>query len=766
MDWRGGGRPAWHLWLAGAALLLALLILTALALGEVWEQVSLKPTPTATPGPVALPPEGWFAPGEILVRYRAGVAETALVAAAQDAGLVYLASLPEAGLLRLGVAPGKEAEAIQRLLANPLVEYVGPNYLAFATADPNDPFWPRQWNLVRVGMPEVWGEVLANPGLVIAVLDSGIALQHPDLAPALVPGYDFVGDDAEPADDFGHGTHVAGIAAAVTNNGVGVAGVAGGARLMPLKVLNASGAGTYFAIVQALYYARDHGARIVNMSLGGRADDPNLRAAVQAVRTAGILVVASAGNDSGPLLYPAAYPEVLAVAATDASDQRAGYSNYGVGVDLAAPGGTAPQGVYSTLPASGYGWKYGTSMAAPHVSGAAALIWSVAPNLSVGQVEQVLLETCAKVGGIPYPAGRNDYLGYGRLDVPAAVRRARELAGLPTPTPTRPPLPTATFTPTPRPLPSATPTRSPTPIAPSTATPSPTPVPPSACAGLVGTGRWAIFWSHASTLDRSPLSPGTVVEAFDPQGVRCGCAVASAPGEYGPLLVYGDDPATPQDEGAAPGDLLRFRVQGLPARARGPDAPRWEPGATWRQVDLEAQSRRTVDLALDRGWNLIALPVQPDDPRPEAVLGGLLGRVRLVLTYGCGEGARTYYPDLPPALNTLRSLDAWHGYWVQASEPVTLRVSGRPVPADSPLSLCAGWNLVPYLGEGPSEPEAALANLGARWDVVLGYEGQGLSYYRFLPPQVNTLRALQPLHGYWLHLREPATLVYPPVPGW
>ncbi|MGC8837031.1 MAG: hypothetical protein ACP5UM_01330, partial [Anaerolineae bacterium] len=254
-------------------------------------------------------------------------------------------------------------------------------------------------------------------------------------------------------------------------------------------------------------------------------------------------------------------------------------------------------------------------------------------------------------------------------------------------------------------------------------------------------------------------------EAFDPQGVRCGCAVASAPGGYGPLLVYGDDPATPADEGAAVGDHLRFRVQGLPAQPKGPDLPRWEPAAAWRQVDLEAHSRVSVALSLGRGWNLVAFPVQPDDPRPEAVLGAVLGRVRLVLTYDCEGGARTFYPDLPPALNTLRALDAGHGYWVQMTEPVDVPVVGSPVPSDAALPLCAGWNLVPYLGEGPLEPEAALSNLGARWDVVLGYEGAGLSYYRNLPPQVNTLQALRPLHGYWLHVREPGVLVYPPAPG-
>ncbi|MBC7223649.1 MAG: S8 family serine peptidase, partial [Anaerolineae bacterium] len=417
------------------------------------------------------------------------------------------------------------------------------------------------------------------------------------------------------------------------------------------------------------------------------------------------------------------------------------------------------------LPATGYGWKYGTSMAAPHVSGAAALIWSVAPNLSVGQVEQVLLETCAKVGGIPYPNGRNEYLGYGRLDVPAAVRRARELAGIPSPTPTRPPLPTATFTPTPRP--SATPTRTPTatPVPALTATPTPTPVPPSPCAGIVETDQRAIFWGGDSTLDGQPLPVGAVVEAFDPQGVRCGCAVVGAPGAYGPLLVFGDDPTTPEDEGAVAGDTLRFRVQGLPAEPQGPDMPRWEPAAPWREVNLAAQSRRTLQWALRQGWNLVALPVQPDDPRPEAVLGAALEQVRLVLTYDCEGGARTFYPDLPAGLNTLQALDAWHGYWIQVSGPVTVAVAGRPVPPEAPLFLCRGWNLVPYLGDAPLEVESALANLGAAWDVVLGYEGQGLSYYRHLPPQVNTLQVLRPLHGYWLHVREAAILVYPPPPS-
>jgi len=741
--------------LAVSMVLLGLLLLLVLVprLGE--GPPSATPTGPTTPAGAGEQPA--FVPGEILVRYREGVSEPVAVAAAEGAGLSRIASLPEAGLLRLAVPPGQEAHLIQELQANPLVAYVGPNYLAHATGDPNDPSWPRQWNMVRIGMPDVWGQVLANPALVIAVLDSGVALQHPDLAPALVAGYDFVHNDGEAADDFGHGTHVAGIAAAVTNNGIGVAGVAGGARIMPCKVLNDSGTGSYYDIIQAIYYARDRGARVINLSLGGAADDPNLRAAVQAARMAGVLVVASAGNDDGPLLYPAAYPETLAVAATDASDRRASYSNHGFGVDLAAPGGTPWQGVYSTLPATGYGRKYGTSMAAPHVSGAAALVWSVDPSLSVAQVEQILVETCAKVGGLPYPGGRNDYLGYGRLDVPAAMRRAGHLPGTFTPTP---PPPSPTYTP----VPLATPTFTPVPGPSPTPTLSPTPLPTSPCDGVVQTSQKVSFWGASSRLDGRPLAPGTLVEAFDPQGVRCGCVEVGSPGAYGPLLVYGDDVNTLADEGTVWGDYVRFRIDGLPARTLGPDLPRWEEPSAWREVDLEAASLTTVQYALPAGWSLISFPLLLDDARPEVVLADQGAQVRMLLTYDCVEGALTYYPDLPPQLNTLRTLDPWHGYWVQATEALALTVSGRPVPPESPLHLCRGWNLVAYLPGKPVETRSGLSSLGERWDAALGYDGKALSYYVILPPLLNTLRELRPLRGYWVHLDVPGTLIYPPTP--
>lgn len=757
---RGRNKDRLLFWAFGALLVALVAILILLILAPWAAEGPLLTTRTAPEGPTAVGEPPAFVPGEVLVRYREQVSEAAMLAAAGGEGFALIASLPEAGLLRLAVPLGQESQAIQKLQANPMVAYVGPNYLAHATADPNDPSWPKQWNLVRIGMSSVWGEVLANPGLVIAVLDSGVALQHPDLAPSLVPGYDFVNGDAEPADDFGHGTHVAGIAAAVTNNGIGVAGVAGGARILPCKVLDGNGTGTYYDIIQGIYYARDHGARVINLSLGGQADDPNLRAAVRAARTAGILVVASTGNNGGALLYPAAYLETLAVAATDSSDRRASYSNYGTGVDLAAPGGTASEGVYSTLPAAGYGSKYGTSMAAPHVSGVAALIWSAKPDLLVTQVEQILVETCAKVGGMAYPGGRNDYLGYGRLDAWAAILRVRQMTGTATPTPRPSPSPTGTSTP----WPTWTRTSTPVPAPTATSTASPTPRPTSPCDGVVQTARWVAFWGTSSMLDGKPLPVGSWVEAFDPQGIRCGCVEVGSLGAYGPLRAYGDDVNTSQDEGAARGDVLRFRVNGLPARPLGPDAAEWWDSSSWREVDLEAESRVTVGLSLPEGWSLVSFPVVPNDARPEAILAGQSGRVRLLLGYDCAHGALTYYPDLPPQLNTLRSLVPWHGYWVQATEPVTLVIAGRPVPPESPLQLCRGWNLVAYLPEKPLETRAALSSLRERWGVALGYEGKALSYYVSLPPLLNTLREMKPLHGYWVHLDGPGSLVYPPTP--
>jgi subtilisin family serine protease len=214
-------------------------------------------------------------------------------------------------------------------------------------------------------------------------------------------------------DDHGHGTHVAGIAAAAGDNGLGIAGIAWGCRLMIVKVLDANGNGLESDVASALVYAVDNGARIANLSLGGDIDSPLMRDAVDYASEHGVLVVAAAGNNSGAVLYPAAYEPVLAVAASDANDERAPYSSHGPEVDLTAPG----SGIYSTCVGDQYCGKSGTSMATPHVSGLAALIWSRYSDYTAAQVRQALIDSARDMG----TPGWDEYTGWGRIDAWRAI---------------------------------------------------------------------------------------------------------------------------------------------------------------------------------------------------------------------------------------------------------------------------------------------------------------------------------------------------------
>ena len=233
------------------------------------------------------------------------------------------------------------------------------------------------------------------------------------ISSGLPDGYIPAGN-ANVTDDFGHGTHVAGIAAAATNNGIGIAGVSWGARVMPVKVLDQYGNGWYSDIADGIVYAADNGAKIINLSLGGAAASQTLCQAAAYAQQKGALLVAATGNAGAAVLYPAACDGVLAVAATDRSDQRASFSNYGPEVDLAAPG----VDIYSTWPwLDGYFTKSGTSMAAPHVSGVAALVWSRWPEWDNIEVSRRIMETAVDVD----VSGWDPYTGWGRLDAAAAL---------------------------------------------------------------------------------------------------------------------------------------------------------------------------------------------------------------------------------------------------------------------------------------------------------------------------------------------------------
>jgi serine protease len=231
-------------------------------------------------------------------------------------------------------------------------------------------------------------------------------------------GWDFVNHDHEPQDDHGHGTHVAGIAAAASDNGAGIAGISWGARIMPLKVLDSGGNGTDSDLAAALVFAADHGARVINLSLGGGAASV-MESAVNYAHSRGAIVIAAAGNSSGQgVLYPAAYAKAMAVAATDAGNHRASFSSYGPEVDIAAPG----IGIYSThwTPGSGgtYAYLSGTSMATPHVAGAAALLASL-PQFDTPDRLRLALESTALDLG---PICRDVYYGAGVVQAYAALQ--------------------------------------------------------------------------------------------------------------------------------------------------------------------------------------------------------------------------------------------------------------------------------------------------------------------------------------------------------
>ena len=295
------------------------------------------------------------------------------------------------GQRSLVVARAGEAGKVGAALrADPRVLLVTPDAVVKESAwpadgDPSDTFFADQEDLEQIRVPEVWPTTIGDPGLVIAVLDSGVDLDHPDLAGVtVVAPRNEIWNNTDIADDNGHGTHVAGTILARTDNGTGIAGIAPGASLMPIKVLDETGSGFFSDVLDGMDWARTHGADVVNLSLGGILE-PAQVALIQptftAARAAGLLVVAASGNSGSAIMeYPAGLNGVVSVAAVDQSDLQAEFSTFNRGVDISAPG----VDILSTT-AGDYEEESGTSMASPHVAGVAALIWSARPSLSVGR---------------------------------------------------------------------------------------------------------------------------------------------------------------------------------------------------------------------------------------------------------------------------------------------------------------------------------------------------------------------------------------------
>lgn len=305
--------------------------------------------------------------------------------------------------------------------------YVEPHYMYIKNDEaldideiyiPNDElFKDYQWNLPEIETLQGWNITKGDENIIVAVVDTGIDLDHPDLHDKIVQGYNAINSDNEPHDDVGHGSHVAGIIAANVDNQQGVAGMSWYNKIMPIKVLDESGAGSAYHVAQGIIWATDHGASVINLSLGNYVDSQFLHDAVRYAYDRGVVLIAASGNDNTSKPgYPAAYPEVFAVAATDYKNERAIFSNYGDYIDVAAPG----EHIASTYMNGQYAALSGTSMATPHVSALAAMIRSIRPSLSNIEVMNIMRTSVLDLG----EAGKDIYYGYGLIDVKKALESA------------------------------------------------------------------------------------------------------------------------------------------------------------------------------------------------------------------------------------------------------------------------------------------------------------------------------------------------------
>ncbi len=388
-----------------------------------------------------------YSPHQVLVKFRSELTTQSAdhILKAYQAKSYHL--IPKINVYVVSLEEGISVEdTLSALRNNPDVAYAGPDYKLHLCATPNDQLFRYQYALSNAGgqllipgspsgKPQAdikatgaWDYVKGDPNVLIAVLDTGIDYTHPDLASKVIDhGRDFVNDDDDAYDDAWHGTHVAGIIAAATNNSEGIAGVAWNCRLLAGKVISASDEGEYSDLIEALIWAADYTngnakVGVINMSIGGPEPDDFLEEALRYAYNKGIVLVAAAGNEgSQEIYYPAAYDSYcLAVGATDYNDKVADFSNYGPEMDVSAPG----VGIISTIPLAQtdpgylpYAFANGTSMAAPHVAGLAALIKSAKPWLGAGDIMKLIKYSPDDVEA----TGRDDYTGYGRINAKRAL---------------------------------------------------------------------------------------------------------------------------------------------------------------------------------------------------------------------------------------------------------------------------------------------------------------------------------------------------------
>lgn len=361
-------------------------------------------------------PEEAYRKDEVIVKFKPGFKKAAafakknkLTLLKSDAKLGYfLARTPKnTNLTKLFASLGKD----------PDVQYVQPNFVYRPFKTFNDAQYSRQWALKKINAEKGWDITTGKRDIIVAVLDTGVDNKHPELQGRLVAGTNTVNPLRSTRDDYGHGTHVAGIVAAAANNGVGIAGLAN-VRIMPVKVFDEYNGGSDTSVSDGIIWAADHGARVMNMSFGSFYRSPLLNDAIEYARGKGVVMVAAAGNWASEYIsYPAAIKDVIAVAATNNKDELSKFSSYGPEIDVSAPG----EDIYSTywdhFKGSSYREESGTSMASPMVAGLAALLLSKNPKLPPDEVREIIEASATDLG----EPGWDPKFGHGRIDVYKAL---------------------------------------------------------------------------------------------------------------------------------------------------------------------------------------------------------------------------------------------------------------------------------------------------------------------------------------------------------